>query len=151
MRFKSNDEAAKKSHEHQQNTQPRIPHKNMERRAVSTLETIKNRVWMDSAWPLVTEKALKRTGPWRLDPNQYHNHTFWPWITGIEMLARSRFQRYQECNELLSALTRGSHPETLAFYEWVNPKTGKGDGAFPFRTGISTIRIALTDILLSHV
>jgi glycogen debranching enzyme len=152
MRFKSNDDqAAKKSREHPQNTLPRIPHKNMERRAVSTLETIKNRIWMDSAWPLVTEKALKRTGPWRLDPNQYHNHTFWPWITGIEMLARSRFQRYQECNELLSALTRGSHPETLAFYEWVNPKTGKGDGAFPFRTGISTIRIALTDILLSHV
>jgi hypothetical protein len=67
------------------------------------------------------------------------------------MLARSRFGRYQECNELLLGLTRESHSQTLAYYEWVNPKTGRGDGAFPFRTGISTIRIALTDILLSNV
>jgi hypothetical protein len=122
-----------------------------EQRATRTLEVLKNRVWMDSTWPLVTEKELERTGPWLLDPNQYHNHTFWPWITGIEMLARSRFRKYRECNELISALTRGSHPQTLAFYEWVNPKTGRGHGAFPFRTGISTIRIALTDVMLSMI
>jgi hypothetical protein len=128
-----------------------ILHKNIENRAASTLEAIKNRIWMDSAWPLVTEKELKRTGPWLLDPNQYHNHTFWPWITGIEILARSRFERYKECNELLSMLARGGHPQTLAFYEWVNPKTGKGGGAFPFRTGISMIRIALTDVMFSHI
>jgi hypothetical protein len=130
--------------------QPRVPHNIVMHRAASTLEAIKNRVWMDSAWPLVTEKELDKTGPWLLDPNQYHNHTFWPWITGIEMLARSRFHRYGECSELLSALTRASHPQTLAYYEWVNPVTGEGGGAFPFRTGISTIRVALTDILLSQ-
>ncbi len=134
----------------QEKIQPRVPHKIIEHRATSTLEAIKDRIWMDSAWPLVTEKELDRTGPWLLDPNQYHNHTFWPWITGIEILARSRFHRHDECNELLSALTRASHPQTLAYYEWVNPITGQGNGAFPFRTGISTIRVALTDILLSH-
>ena len=127
----------------------KVPKNFTEQRAIRTLEVLKNRVWMDSKWPLVTEKELERTGPWLLDPNQYHNHTFWPWITGIEMLARSRFRKYRECNELISALTRGSHPQTLAFYEWINPKTGRGHGAFPFRTGISTIRIALTDVMLS--
>jgi glycogen debranching enzyme len=129
----------------------RVSRSTIERRAEKVLEVLKSRVWMDSAWPLVTEKELKTTGPWFLDSNQYHNHTFWPWITGIEMLARSRFQRYGECNELLSALTRGDHPQTLAFYEWVNPNTGRGHGAFPFRTGISTIRTALTDVMLSQL
>ena len=129
----------------------RVPKKFKEERASRTLEVLKNRVWMDSSWPLVTEKELERTGPWVLNSNQYHNHTFWPWITGIEILARSRFHKYRECNELISALTRGSHPQTLAFYEWINPKTGRGHGAFPFRTGISTIRIALTEVMLSRL
>lgn len=131
-------------------TSRRVTDKTSEERAARTLETIKNRIWKDGAWPLITEKELKRTGPWILDSNQYHNHTLWPWITGIEILARSRFQRYGECNYLLSELTRENHPQTLAYYEWVNPVTGKGGGAFPFRTGISTIRVALTDTLLSH-
>jgi hypothetical protein len=129
----------------------RVPKKFKEERASRTLEVLKNRVWMDSTWPLVTEKELEKTGPWVLNSNQYHNHTFWPWITGIEILARSRFHKYRECNELISALTRGSHPQTLAFYEWINPKTGRGHGAFPFRTGISTIRIALTEVMLSRL
>jgi hypothetical protein len=34
----------------------------------------------------------------------------------------------------------------LAFCEWVNPVTGKRGGAFPFRTGISAVRIAIIDI-----
>jgi len=29
---------------------------------------------------------------------------------------------------------------------WINPITDEGGGAFPFRTGISTVRIALADI-----
>jgi len=129
----------------------RIPRLKIQRRAESTLAAIKQRIWIDNGWPLVTDKALRQTGPWVLEPDQYHNHTFWPWITGIEMLARSRFGRYQECNALLQGLTKESQAHTLAYYEWVNPKTGKGNGAFPFRTGISTIRIALTDILISHL
>ena len=134
-----------------QSTQLKATRKLLEQRASSTLAALKNRVWMDSTCPLVTEKELERTGPWLLDRNQYHNHTFWPWITGIEMLARSRFKRYKECNELISVLTQGRHPQTPAFYEWINPKTGKGHGAFPFRTGISTIRIALADVMLSRL
>jgi hypothetical protein len=34
-----------------------------------------------------------------------------------------------------------------AFYEWINPITDKGSGSYPFRTGITAIRIALADIL----
>jgi hypothetical protein len=33
------------------------------------------------------------------------------------------------------------------FYEWINPITDEGRGAFPFRTGISAVRISAVDIL----
>ena len=115
------------------------------KRAGRTLDAMKSRIWKDR-WPLVTEVELKNTGPWKLHPNQYHNHTFWPWTTGIEMLARSRLERVDECDWLLSIMTRGE-PEMLAFYEWANPISGKGDGSYPFRTGISSIRIAISEIL----
>jgi hypothetical protein len=121
-------------------------HESLHKRAISTLDAIRNRAWKEK-WPLVTETALKRTGPWILKPYQYHNHTFWPWTTGIEMLARSRFNRIEECDILLSKLASEDHPHIHAFYEWINPITDKGDGAYPFRTGISTIRIAIADIL----
>lgn len=158
MRFKdnnynsniANDRCQSVGHYFDKKTSPRFTYKTIEERAAGTLETIKNRIWKDGARPLITEKKLKRTGPWILDSNQYHNHTFWPWITGIEMLARSRFQRYGDCNDLLSELTRENYSQTLAYYEWVNPITSKGSGAFPFRTGISTIRVALTDTLLAR-
>jgi hypothetical protein len=117
------------------------------RKAGSTLDAIKARVWKEK-WPLVTEVEMKSTGPWRLHPNVYHNHTFWPWTTGIEMLARSRYERYDECAALLSYLMGiEKNGDFLAFCEWVNPVTGKRGGAFPFRTGISAIRIAILDIL----
>jgi hypothetical protein len=32
-------------------------------------------------------------------------------------------------------------------YEWINPITDEGSGSYPFRTGITTIRIAIADIL----
>jgi hypothetical protein len=48
---------------------------------------------------------------------------------------------------MLSTLASEGRPHTRAFFEWVNPVTRKGDGAYPFRTGISGIRIALTDII----
>jgi hypothetical protein len=119
----------------------------LRKRAVSTLDAIRNRAWKEK-WPLVTEAELKRTGPWILKPYQYHNHTFWPWTTGIEMLARSRFNKVEGCNILLSKLaSNDGHPHLHAFYEWINPITDQGSGAYPFRTGITTIRIALADIL----
>jgi hypothetical protein len=127
---------------HKQKTDPKFT-----TRANSTLDVIKNRIWKDK-WPLVTEVELKTTDLWVLHPNQYHNHTFWPWSTGIEMLARSRFERIEECNTLLSVLTSKDEEDNLrAFYEWVDPLTHTGKGAFPFKTGISAVRIAISDIL----
>ena len=114
-------------------------------RANRTLDALKNRLWKKK-WPLVTELDLKHTGPWLLKPYQYHNRTFWPWITGIEMLARIRLNRAEECNILLSKLTTETNLYMHTFYEWVNPITDEGKGAFPFRTGISAVRISIVDI-----
>ncbi len=112
--------------------------------AECTLDTIKNRIWKDK-WPRVTEKTID---PWVLHPNRYHSHTFWPWSTGLETLARSRFQRIEECNILLSVLTsKDEQGNPNAFYEWIDPITHTGKGAFPFKTGISALRIAIYDIL----
>jgi hypothetical protein len=63
------------------------------------------------------------------------------------MLARSRFNKVEGCNILLSKLALEGHPHLHAFYEWINPITDEGSGAYPFRTGITTIRIAIADIL----
>lgn len=64
------------------------------------------------------------------------------------MLARSRFQRIEECNTLLSLLSSKDEEDKLnAFYEWIDPSTRTGKGAFPFNTGISALRIAIFDIL----
>jgi hypothetical protein len=95
----------------------------------------------------VTEVELKAIGPWILKPYEYHNQTFWPWTTGIEMLARSRFDRVEECSILLSKLASEGHPHIHAFYEWINPITDHPEGSFPFRTGISGIRTAIADVL----
>jgi glycogen debranching enzyme len=130
----------------QQQEPKKTNHQNLHNRAISTLDAIRSRVWKDK-WPLVTEAELKSTGPWLLKPYQYHNQTFWPWTTGIEMLARSRFNRIDECDILLSKLISEGHPHIHTFYEWINPITDQGNGAYPFRTGISTVRIAIADIL----
>jgi hypothetical protein len=142
MSSKSQEQGLKK----QEEQEPKSIHESLQKRAISTLEAVRNRVWKEK-WPLVTETELKRTGPWVLKPYQYHNHTFWPWTTGIEMLARSRFNRGGECNTLLSKLASEGHPHIHAFYEWINPITDEGSGSYPFRTGITTIRIAIADIL----
>jgi len=56
---------------------------------------------------------MKRTKPWILKPYQYHNHTFWPWTTVIEMLARSRFNKAEGCNILLSRLASNDKSSTF--------------------------------------
>ena len=117
-------------------------------RAISTLNAIKKRIWKKGKWPLVTEVELKKTGPWILKPYQYHNYTFWPWITALEILTRNKFNQVKERNLLFSNLAlENDNRYKYAFYEWINPITDKGKGAYPFRTGISSIRIALFDIL----
>jgi glycogen debranching enzyme len=116
------------------------------KRGNRTLDVIKQRVWKDER-PLVTEVGLQRTGPGTLRPNFYHNQTFWSWTTGIEILARGRFDRFEECDMLLSVLASETDLHKHTLYEWVNPITNEGCGAFPFRTGISAVRIAITEIL----
>jgi hypothetical protein len=116
------------------------------KRANNTLDAISNRVWLD-VWPTNVETLLKSSGPWHLKPYSYHNRTFWPWITGIEILARSRFKRLEECNVLLSKLASEDKLHILTYYEWINPKTGQGGGAYPFRTGVCTVRMAIDHIV----
>ena len=115
-------------------------------RLVSTLTAIRKRAWKKK-WPLVTEVELKSTGPWHLKPYEYHNHTFWPWTTGIEMLARARFRQFKECDILLSTLAAKGHPHIHTFYEWLNPTNDASGGVYPFRTGIAAVRLAISDII----
>ena len=116
-------------------------------KALRTLDAIRTRIWKKNKWPLVTEVELQRTGPWILKPYQYHNYTFWPWTTALEMTARSRFGQHKECNTLFSSLVSSNEPHVHTFYEWLNPKTDEGEGAYPFRTGISAVRLSIFDIL----
>jgi len=115
-------------------------------RPLTTLDTMKSRTWKNK-WPLVSEVEQKITGPRILKPQEYHNQAFWPWATATEMLARSRFNKHQDCDMLLSKLVWENHPAVHAFCEWINPITEKGGGAFPFRTGISAVRIVIMEIL----
>jgi hypothetical protein len=116
-------------------------------KALRTLDAIRMRTWKKNKWPLVTEVELQRTGPWILKPYQYHNYTFWPWTTALEMIARRRFGQLNECNILFSSLASRDEPHIHTFYEWLNPKMDRGEGAFPFRTGISAVRLSIFDIL----
>ena len=114
--------------------------------ALSTLEVLKKRAWKNNL-PLVTETEITKTGPWLLETNEYHNHTFWLWITGIEMLARRRFGKIDDCNLLLSNMVSNSNVHSNILHEWVHPLTLQGRGAYPFRTGISSMRITAMEFL----
>jgi hypothetical protein len=143
-------ESQQQQHEHPLKQQKDMyAQKNLDqllKRANNTLDAISNRVWLD-VWPTNVETLLKSSGPWHLKPYSYHNRTFWPWITGIEILARSRFKRLEECNTLLSKLASEDKLHILTYYEWINPKTGQGGGAYPFRTGVCTVRMAIDHIV----
>jgi len=122
----------------------------IQKRMIQALESLRKRIWVKDI-PLVTEKTLQKTGPWILQSNEYHNYTYWPWITAIELLTRFRFGQISECTILLSNLLN-SDPNNKAnhdriFYEWLDPRTLKGGGAYPFRTGISAFRLASFEIL----
>jgi hypothetical protein len=140
-------QTAKNQKQGQGRQEPMLPvHQSLHKRAISTLDAIRNRAWKEK-WPLITETELKRTGPWILKPYQYHNHTFWPWTTGIEMLARSRFNKAEGCNILLSKLaSNDGHPHLHAFYEWITLLPIKGLEHINL-DGIRDIRIAIADIL----
>ena len=63
------------------------------------------------------------------------------------MAIKCEVTNFKECDLLLSKITSQDNPYIYSFHEWVNPVTGKGDGAYPFRTGISAIKIAIFEIL----
>jgi hypothetical protein len=109
------------------------------------LDTLKAELWKHR-FPTIIEKPLQKTGPWLLKPNYYHNYTFWPWITGIELMTRLRFRRFDECDYLISTLFLDEFSDENLLYEWVNPITNKGNGAYPFRTGISSLRLVIYDV-----
>jgi glycogen debranching enzyme len=120
-------------------------------RLLLALGSLKNRTWLGDI-PLVTDKPLLKTGPWILQSNEYHNYTHWPWITAVELLTRFRFGQTNECNILLSRLfnrrkqnSKSDHDNI--FYEWLNPTTKTGGGAYPFRTGISAYRLTSFEIV----
>src|SRR6188472_3106268 len=136
----------KREEDKESDAEERILDQDLHNRSLRTLDAIRTRAWKEK-WPLVTEVELKATGPWILKPYEYHNQTFWPWTTGIEILARSRFDRVEECNILFSKLASEGHPHMHTFYEWINPITDQPNGSFPFRTGICGIRTAIVDIL----
>jgi hypothetical protein len=120
-------------------------------RLVLTLGSLKNKTWLQDI-PLVTEKPLLKTGPWILQSNEYHNYTHWPWITAVELLTRFRFGQTDECNILLSNLfnhngRKNKSNHTNIFYEWLNPVTKTGGGAYPFRTGISAYRLTSFELM----
>lgn len=123
----------------------------IKKRLILALESLKNKTWFKDV-PLVTEKPLLKTGPWILQSNEYHNYTHWPWITAVELLTRFRFGQTDECNIILSNLfnpngkkNRSNHDNI--FYEWLNPTTKTGGGAYPFRTGISAYRVTSLEIM----
>ena len=128
----------------------RYNYEKVQKRMILTLESLRKRVWVKDI-PLVTEKPLQKTGPWILQSNEYHNYTYWPWITAMELLTRFRFGQISECTILLSNLlyadpNNNSNHDRI-FYEWLDSRTLKGGGAYPFRTGISAFRVASFEIL----
>ena len=121
------------------------------KRLLLALGSLKNRTWLGDI-PLVTDKPLRKTGPWILQSNEYHNYTHWPWITAVELLTRFRFGQTNECNILLASLFSHSKQNSKSdhdniFYEWLNPTTKTGGGAYPFRTGISAYRLTSFEII----
>jgi len=122
----------------------------VQERMILALDSLRKNIWVRDI-PLVTEKPLQKTGPWILQSNEYHNYTYWPWITAIELLTRFRCGQISECTILLSNLLYADHNNNAnhdrIFYEWLDPRTLKGGGAYPFRTGISAFRLASFEIL----
>jgi len=64
------------------------------------------------------------------------------------MMARNRLGKIDDFNYLLSLFISDNGVNSNMLHEWVNPLTFEGNGAYPFRTGISAIRIAISEFLI---
>jgi|SRR5215469_842956 len=69
---------------------------------IETIQAVEEKLWSDNHGSYVDiQKNNDFEEPYRMltqKQYEYHNQTFWPWISGIEMLARGRFNRIEECN-----------------------------------------------------
>jgi hypothetical protein len=102
----------------------------------SFLETLKVRAWKGNG-SVCLDPPTSITGPFKWGSHLYQNGGFWPWISSLEILARLRYEPSSEnAGELLIKSLR------YCYLEWVNP-VGDGSGAYPFRTSIAAMRIAL--------
>ena len=115
-------------------------------RALGTLNSIKTRAWKEK-WPLITEGELKATGPWVLKPYEYHYHNSGHGLREWKCLLEVGLIGPKSADTLLSKLASQGHPHVHALYEWINPINDQENGVYPFRTGISSIRIAIADML----
>ena len=66
---------------------------------------------------------------------------------GNRILARTRFGKLDDSSFLISKFVSDNGVHSNMLYEWVNPLTFQGSGAYPFRTGISSVRIAAIEFL----
>jgi glycogen debranching enzyme len=115
-------------------------------RALCTPATLKRIIWKNEI-PLVTEIEIIKTRPWVLKANEYHNHTLWAWITSIEMISAHRYGKLADFNCLFSRFESPNKLQLNKLHQWVDPITFDGKGAFPFRTGISSIRLVVLDYM----
>ena len=103
----------------------RYYYEKIQKRMILALESLRKRIWVRDI-PLVTEKPLQKTGPWILRSNEYHNYTYWQWISAIELLTRFRCGQISECTILLSNLlstdTNNNANHDRIFYEWLDPR-----------------------------
>lgn len=107
-----------------------------EKRVLSTLDTIRTKLWKESGVACAVPSA--RTGPHKLRPYHYQNGGFWPWITSIEILARLKLGHLQESKILLEKAI------LYAPFEWIHPYT-RQSGSYPFKTGIAAVRTAVRE------
>jgi hypothetical protein len=61
-------------------------------------------------------------------------------------MTRIRFNQIDECEKMISKLFLSNSNNDNLLFEWVNPLTHVGYGAYPFRTGISSLRLVIFDI-----
>lgn len=104
------------------------------KRAVS-LSTIQSRL-SRKCGRAVIDPVNDRTTPIVAREYWYQNGGFWPWITAMECNALSKAGKLSEAVQLISQ----SMP--YVEHEWVDPITGVGNGATPFKTGIAAMYIA---------
>jgi len=103
-------------------------------KALRSLGTIRERLWMCSSGPKVSSPAYRKTGPLKLKEIEYHNQAFWPWISAVEVKSRIASGDTSNAAVLLENCIES------APYEWIG---ARNSGRYPFRTGVASTFIAL--------